>query len=159
MADSDECAWHLDTVVRTISLPRQYAVETVDWDHGHASSRVFSHQLVRRLCVRQSLFLSRCMLVASYHLHGGSVMIASKSSPHLHGLLVTSNVHRSRIRFSTPYWLAARRIPGAFSLPRICRPSISEPYTNAPKWAVVCFRWQGWADRQKSILFEWRNRC
>lgn len=82
-------------------------------------------------------------------------MIASKSSPHRKGLRVTSNTHRSTIRRATPYCAAARMIPGCFSVasqhdlsagrlrasyspfPRICRPSMSEPNTRAPKQAVV----------------------
>jgi len=36
-------------------------------------------------------------------LHGGSVTMASKSSPHRHGLWVTSNVQRSTILDATPY--------------------------------------------------------
>ena len=53
--------------------------------------------------------------------HGGSVSIASKSSPHRKGFLVTSYVHRSMIRASTLYWAAARRIPRSFSI---------KPWTN-----------------------------
>jgi hypothetical protein len=86
-------------------------------------------------------------------LQGGSVMIASKSPPHLQGFRVMSKVHRSKMRCRTPYWAAARMIPGCASggnnsiggsfgwqiissrqpFPRICRPSMSEPNTSAPK--------------------------
>ncbi len=78
--------------------------------------------------------------------------IASKSSPHLQGLCVTSNVQRSMIRVATPYCLAARITPGGFPegtvglsttqpnkdapFPLICLPSMSDPNTRAPKCAV-----------------------
>ncbi len=85
--------------------------------------------------------------------------IASKSSPHRHGFCVTSNVQRSMMRLATPYCAAARMIPGGLAagiyeelwvsvvrvgnadspFPLICRPSMSDPKTNAPKYAVV---WQ-----------------
>jgi hypothetical protein len=85
--------------------------------------------------------------------HGGSVMMASKSAPHLQGFRVMSKVHRSKMRCRTPYCTAARMIPGCPSggdntmvchlderkssnhqpFPRICRPSISEPNTSEPK--------------------------
>lgn len=43
-------------------------------------------------------------------------MMASKSSPHLHGFWVTSKVARLTTRSATPYWRAARMIPGTFSV-------------------------------------------
>lgn len=47
--------------------------------------------------------------------------IASNSSPHLHGLRVTSKVERPRIREATPYCVAARITPGIFSNQRISK--------------------------------------
>ena len=94
----------------------------------------------------------------SCYVHGGSVMMASNRPPQRHGFRVTSNVHRSRIRWSTLYCAAALITPGRLSvcmfrgntcqwdmtpkertspLPRICLPSMSEPNTRAPKCAVV----------------------
>ncbi len=43
-------------------------------------------------------------------------MMASKSSPHLQGFRVTSNVQRSMIRLATPYCAADLRMPGTFSV-------------------------------------------
>lgn len=94
-------------------------------------------------------------------LHGGSVTIASKSSPHRQGFRVTSNVHRSIILEATLYCVAAQMTPGGFPveravritsqkkirpgvtvpLPLIWRPSMSEPKIWAPKYAVGLWKW------------------
>ena len=78
-------------------------------------------------------------------LQGGSVTMASKRPPRRQGCRVMSNVHKSKMRCRTPYWAAARRMPGWASghagrvsmigsrFPRICRPSMSEPNSSAPK--------------------------
>ena len=43
---------------------------------------------------------------------GGSVTIASNSSPSRNGFCVTSNVQRSKTLEEIPYWVAARMMPG-----------------------------------------------
>lgn len=48
----------------------------------------------------------------AFDLHGGSVMMASSSSPLRHGFLVTSNVKQSSILSRIPYCCAARNTPG-----------------------------------------------
>lgn len=57
--------------------------------------------------------------------HGGSVMIASNSPPHLQGCCVMSNVHRSTIRCATPYRAAWRITPGILAFEQVSQESVS----------------------------------
>ena len=74
---------------------------------------------VHHLNTVRSIFLA----ISNLDVHGGSVTMASKSSPHRHGLCVTSNVHKSMILDATPYCAAARITPGG-------RPDISLKFSS-----------------------------
>lgn len=118
------------------------------------SCRASSHQRAHRLL--SDTFAGRDS-------QGGSVMIASNTPPLRHGLFVTSKHMLSRNRWSIPYCLAERMMPGTMSLPfsscqrghsrthvvgagytapfvhshsrlpRNCRASMSDPRTREPQ--------------------------
>ena len=90
------------------------------FSHRSFASRCFSYPLCpcsNAICLISHQLITYTGMAERQHSQGGSVTIASTQPPLLSGDLVTSYVKQSKKQSFTPYWSAARRIPGTTSLP------------------------------------------